>query len=72
MKKIALLSCLFLAACVDHKHPTNYGPTTIDGHTYKIFVAQGNYGQTYVHDPECLLRDMGITRLKTVDNFTVH
>ena len=30
---------------------------TIAKHVYKVIHVSGNYGQSYIHDPECLRRD---------------
>lgn len=38
----------------------------IDSHTYKVIHVSGNFGQSYVHDPKCLMRD--IARIINVDS----
>lgn len=56
---VCLILLLVCGGCsADYLNPDDKGDVVIDGHTYKVFTVDGNYGQSYVHDPDCLLNDL--------------
>ena len=58
MNKILILcGALLLTACAaDYQNPRSYS-TTINGHDYLIFKVDGDFGQSYVHSPDCKMEN---------------
>jgi hypothetical protein len=52
MRLVLILAILFFSGCADYHYP-KIRETEYKGHHYLIFKVNGNYGQTYVHDPDC-------------------
>ena len=60
MKTVAIIAAamamIFLAGCADYTKPITR-KVTVEGHDWIVFRVSGNYGQTYVHDPDCRCRN---------------
>ena len=54
IKILFVIGCILLSSCsgAQYDNPT-IREYTYKGHNYLIFTVDGNYGQTYVHDPDC-------------------
>ena len=50
-----------LSGCAesDYTKPLSTAEVDIKGHHYLVLREDGNFGQTYVHDPDCLMKDIG-------------
>lgn len=77
MKKLIILfiTIIILSGCIDPdtKHVKSSGLTggvvygnkfTFEGHTYIEFKDNDIYGQGFVHDPDCLLKDLDSLNIK--------
>lgn len=49
---VAVVSMLLSAGCADVHHPMT-DRIHREGHDWIVFRVNGNFGQTYVHDPDC-------------------
>ena len=63
LKRIALalsilIALLCVTGCADYQNPDIKGHTTIEGHDYIVLKVNGNYGQSFIHNPDCLIEDL--------------
>ena len=54
----AVMAMFLFSGCgdADYSRPTTR-KVTVEGHDWIVFRVDGNYGQTYVHDPDCRCRN---------------
>lgn len=55
---VTLLVMVATTGCADYNNPDIKTRTDIMGHEYIVLTVDGNYGQSFIHNPDCLVRDL--------------